>query len=889
MVRTAFVLVVVAVLAAMAWMVGGHDGAVAPPETRPSETAPGVPALAAPLASEASAADPDRTESAEPDAAGAAPRTIPADAVWLDVLVVDKQTQQPVAGADAVWDDYSDLEWLQRLSPREAHEFYRDRERSARERGWRGRSDRNGLLRVHLGKGSTTVWVREGTRYGMGGFSPQTTAPPSGYRIELVEDRTLRVLVRDAAGLPAPGVPVSVEPQDPEAKDQRIIVGTEITTEADGIATFLHVQERQIWSYGKLQGKPVATWNVHVALPGIGLPPIAVDAQVLPAEPIEVQLPPTGRLRAHLTFEGRPVCWLERLSYHAGPASDAMAANRAGWTWIDDDGQARFPHVPLGKTLFLMSRHGGLGNWRVEVAGPVRPAEEVVVAFDLATTVSSLVGRVFGEDGQPLANANLGADLDFGFMSGGSLVKTDAAGRFVWLLRQTPQAGAREMKLSRLRLHLRRDARPTLSVDVAPRELVEGRNDLGDLRLGVATLVVGGRFAFDSPGSAHAWLEVQRHTESRGRSGPEQRWDTVRNLQLDVQDDGVFAVRGAVEPGRYRVFVTSTQHLPVEPVEFRPGTADLVIPVRRGSALEATCLLPDGIQLQQIEMRLAATDPAPTAAEPSQGRRGDRLRAREGGHADGVARYRWDAVPPGAYTLRVEALGLAAPFTTIPDVVVPPPAGGDPRLLRIDLRERVGVLRVLVENPTERGGLVFFEPPHDDGPRRGFRLAGKETLLPAPKGPADLLVVAADFRPQRIVGASGSVTVRFEPWPRVDLRFVGAEVPADVTLRVSGSPLDPVPGADRQFVADWGGGSMSQFLLPRSSQVVADSAATLPVTDGVTRLQVRVAFGERGRSVSLNDVTPNEIVAGTAVTMTLSPEEITAAVATMRQQTNEKK
>lgn len=869
-------------VAAALWFALLGGGAALPPapafEPAPTVASPaGREVSAAPGAAVGSAVDPEERLPLHGSPTASPP--IPDDALWIDVLVVDKATQQPVPGAEAVWDDGSSTSG-RRLSSREVTLFWRARDQLAGERGWRGRTDAAGRLRVHVGNDLMQVFVRAGSRYGEGYWSRTTLPPGRMPRLELEEDRTLFVRVRDANGAPAAGVPVSLHQIEPDATE-RTSYGGERPTDATGIVAFRHVQALQVWPWGRFLGQPVEEWHVYIELPGLDLPPIRVDAQAPPHEPIDVQLPPTGRLRARVTLDGMAVPGLPRIGLTVDPKEDRYAIGGICFASADNDGWARFPHVPLGKTFLLTLRITG-GECALPLVGPTRPHEEVVVAFDLASMVATVVGRVFDERGQPVAG-DLSAEFEVAGSRGRTTISTDGSGRFTWLLRHKENENAPPPRtLSRLRLVLARTDAPTASVEVPPREVVRGRNDLGDLRLATAPLVVGGRFEWDSPGPGRAWIAIERHAPAHEPGAPE-GWERVRDLQIDVQDDGAFQARGRIEPGRHRLSLQSSAHLPVDPIEFTPGTADLTIRLQRGHRLEASVLVPTGITSERLRVRIEPSEASPAPAGGPL-RRIPGFVAQRAGHEGGAFRYEWPTLPAGSYTLVVESIADLAPFHVVEDVRVPVPAGGDDRLFRIDLRERIAVLRVRVELPpgTKASVLAFPEPQRHPQDWHGFAVDGDEAALPLPVRSVDLLFVGTGLRPVRVPRPSGERTVRMEPWPQVELHVRGAgDLPPGVELWALTRPLEPWPGGVPQFRTENGRGSLERYLLAADARPVRDGVATVRVGDGPWRLVFQVALGS-GPAVALQRPAPQLIVAGPPVEVLLPAEEVAAAVAALR-------
>lgn len=270
----------------------------------------------------------------------------------------------------------------------------------------------------------------------------------------------------------------------------------------------------------------------------------------------------------------------------------------------------------------------------------------------------------------------------------------------------------------------------------------------------------------------------------------------------------------------------------------------------------------------------------------------DPLRGHTWAREGATLKFRWPALENGTYSLVVEAPGFAEPLLVLADVVVPAPANGDPRLDPLDLRELVGTLLVRIPSGLAEGTrvLVFPQPQADDRVWDGFEM-GRELRIAVPKRPVDLLFAASERRPTMVRGAVDVVDVTLEPWPRVELRVLGADaLPAGVQLRAyarsPGKPEKP----ERQYRTANSGGGLSLYLAaPTSAPEVKDGVAMLTVGEGVSDLAFWVALDPRGRPTPLKKFTPNQIVAGAPVTVHLDADELRAAIEKLQQDAPSKK
>ena len=145
--------------------------------------APSKPAVAAPTASapsEVAAASP--VEASVRSVVVSAPEQppIPADAKWLDVLVVDAVTSQPVVGADVWWATEVSAALLAALPEKERIVYHESQELFATRFGWRTRSDGLGKVRIAAGESGADVQAAADGRYTRANIGGPLNAPPPG-------------------------------------------------------------------------------------------------------------------------------------------------------------------------------------------------------------------------------------------------------------------------------------------------------------------------------------------------------------------------------------------------------------------------------------------------------------------------------------------------------------------------------------------------------------------------------------------------------------------------------------------------------------------------------------------------------------------------------------
>ncbi|MEZ6038599.1 MAG: hypothetical protein R3F29_14045, partial [Planctomycetota bacterium] len=421
-----------------------------------------------------------------------------------------------------------------------------------------------------------------------------------------------------------------------------------------------------------------------------------------------------------------------------------------------------------------------------------------------------------------------------------------------------------------------------------------GRTELGDLRFALAPLFVGGRMVFDC--EDHSSRPYVEKLEGELRPDHEGNWRQVRGLQLTLGADGQFALRGEQPEGRYRLAMMTYQHLPVDPVEFTPGASDLRIEVHCGNQPEVTCLVTDQVLASQLRVTFVQPDAPPTVGGLNAMIGRDPMQADHMGRTDtGAERFRWRALPDGVYTLRIHAMP-ATPVVEIPNVVLPLPDGGDPRLSDIDLRQLVTSLRLVVrvDDSIQRRGstdvMAFVLPEPSDDDWRGVTVYNGEAILPVPKGPVDLLVLHYAGKPVTLRDVEGEAEVTVGPWPSVELTFVGLELlPEGAELiAIAQQPGYRESNDDRRrYLTDSRSGYIASLTQKgHSFATVEGGKATLEMAEDTASLGLNLRFADS--STSLRQFSPTQLVAGQPVTVQLSTEELHAAITRLQQKSTNK-
>ncbi len=812
-----------------------------------------------------SASSPSSSPARIVDTAPGAPE-LPAHAHLVDILVVDAATGAPVADAEVVFDGALTSERIAALPHDERNRYLQDREAAARTFGATTRTDAEGVAHVYVAARHAVVHARHGARYGVLHLDATSQGPPHRHRLELRPDRSVTVQVLDASGQPAIGVPLRIRGSGEDSvrvSEAAASVSPVETTAPDGVTTFVHLQNAH--ALNLLPNARDATWQVFVAVPGLEHVAAAVDLHVPPATPIVLRLPPTGAIATRLVAAGRRVGGRD-LKLTTEAALDGPNAWNLGWPRkADADGWTRFPHVPLGATFRVLAGHPVASR---AFAGPVTAGEELRFEFAPGDGVLVLTGRLVDAASAPIRSSSAQVDFDLGIAQGTAVVVTDADGHFTWVVGAKPSG---DVALKRLRFTLRSPNAPPTSHAVAPRSLSDAVTDLGDLMLRAPPVVVAGRFEFgDGVQPIPIAFDVERFVAVAG-PGQRDRWWRINGIDTSQQRDGSFAVTGEVPARRFRLVFPAYHHLPIEPIEFRFGASDLVIPVDLGASLTAIVLLPAGLPRDarglQGELRPVGNDPPARERLVVDVLRGQPERGE----------LRWKAIPAGDYVLEIRTSGAANPIATVHDVAVPGPPDGDPRLTAIDLRDRV---RVVTLRFGDAVSVVVFPMPQDPATEwGGIGFSGSELHLLVGADPTHLLVAAREWKPVELRDVRGEVDVVFERWPEVEIVFEGLDA------------LPPHVGVTAQFAAQsgdapryrvWGHSNDRNELLsaPTIGRTAESGRVRLPIGNEPRVLRLWLT-DEAGRAQPMRFSLPDVAPSASPVVVRIPPEVLQSALAAL--------
>jgi hypothetical protein len=695
--RTAIIAGLVGLVALAAWLrsearVREEAEGGSPAAGGAAQLADEVVGASAPRAGDGESSWTTRTPLQEPAAAADAHGGASSDG--LRVRVVDA-AGAPSPGAEVFLVDHG----IPR-APREKRAF-EPVDRMLEERGERRLADGQGWTRFAPPRAAASVAARTADGFALRDL---LAAEPGPVELVLAPDPVVRVRVRAGSGEPVEGVPVGLGSADGDV--------VRALTDDAGVAR-LRARGRGEWL------RPA---SVALALPLADPVVHPLDLEHVPAEPIELVLPPTGALDVVLVDErGAPWTPRTRVFVERVRPEEPLRAFRFAELWTEN-GVGRLEHVGLGIELRVVAEPEERDEVRAIVRGPERAGKSVEARIVVGAALPVIVGRAVDEVRRPLAHAQLEVRLHHGYGWSGRTTTTGADGGF-----RCELGGEEEHTLgATLELTARRATGETFHAELPSPRLQPGVHDLGELVLAPAPLVARGtvrepdgtpvpravvRLVPDAdPGLPWGGqsLSPELRTDALGRFEHRAVLD-ARTLGIDAEaEDFAFAPR---------------VHAPV-------GADGIELVLERAGS---------------IRVRLAGiglTDPIPELE-----REGQRMIRSQWSHSGDVRFYQ--RLLPGTYSLAF-GYSWSAARVRIDGIVVRAGAETrDPRLDPLDLAELLPLVTLTVVDPdgARVPGPSFFVPHAFDGQLQEVRgrADGERWLLPLDV-PQRVRVEAPGFR-----------------------------------------------------------------------------------------------------------------------------------------------
>jgi hypothetical protein len=415
-----------------------------------------------------------------------------------------------------------------------------------------------------------------------------------------------------------------------------------------------------------------------------------------------------------------------------------------------------------------------------------------------------------------------------------------------------------------------------MGVELPPRKVQKGRNDLGDVQLESSRVLLAGRVVRgDGAGDEQPAVEVHR---SQGTW-----WSQAWDLHLEWPERDRFELRGVLADGTpLRLVVREGPWLPVAPLDCAVGAKDLELRLEVAASLTATFLVDERTPVALLLWRLLRVEPP--EERDLHAAIMDRYRfLGQDTPKDGKLQRSWTGLTSGTYRLTVACPGIDEPVAQLDALRVDRGPCADPRLLAIDLRGRVRTLQVRATDADGRpvqDRAAFVVPVSRQKEWSGFHL-GLGFVDLATTGPVDLLVVAPGHRVARYEAAVRDCTVELQR--AAEARITVAlpfPLPEGRSLSLRLEPVLEVPrGTGIQL--DTGRGMGIENFLFESAPVGADGVATVPVRMP-GRHQLRVVLDDRRYIYGLEPRTLELAADGGTATVRVLEKDLNEALSKSR-------
>lgn len=797
-----------------------------PPAARPgADPEPPLPAKARTLPKAAAAAP--KTPAAPAEKASDA--STASGARWVEI--VDAATEVPIPDAEV---------------------FYRDSETPFEPRHFEhliagarsGRTDERGRIAIEWPEERTVLVLARAPGRAGGAVVPPWRSPDDVTRVALLPDWDIVVEVVDFALAPAPRVPVSRR----EQRSGNTMIDTASTDDAGRVVfrnTGLRVSS----------ANPKPDLEVSVGLPLVERLSRRIDPESPPTEPIRFTLPAVGSLSVRVldskrspVADGTSVDMTVVLPGESRDVSPFSRGDRIRASARTAGGTALFEHVDVGVDLEIrVTGETSEPKARDVVAGPKAPGELVEATLVLGVDHPVLVFRAVDEAGAPLPNEKLTLHSAFRSTnisnSGSAFATTDEAGVFEHELPTRFVEGDERS----LRVEARGGEIGTL-VDLS-RFFEPGPNDMGDIPLVRAPLLVGGRVV-DDAGKPAAGASVRVEVPVREATVTDRVWYWNEVPVAVVADaDGRFAARAFIADKTIRATAHEGGRRSAS-VECALGTGDVTLVLLGVGTVLGSVRLDSGIPGDSFEARLA---PRGSGGERSQA---DVDAERASVESSGA--FRFDERLPGSYRFALRLRGMAdadmSELVSFEGVEVT--AGKetrDPRLQNIDLGSRLNAMRLTLVPPSDharplKGNATFHASgAGGEAPQWKWFQSSPVTLV-TPSEAIDVTLAVTGFRTVRLENVRGDREVKLEP--ALEVRLV---LPESVDL-----PRPPVH-VKAALVPESVDGASPDF----GGNAFDDAREIRCLAPGVGRMKVQWIVERRaGDSASANtfDVEPAQYV-----------------------------
>lgn len=554
-------------------------------------------------------------------------------------------------------------------------------------------ADERGEVRLPEEQPIRWIHARSGALFGRAMMDTTSALP---LLLELGPEQVANLRVLDEDGHPRAGVAVGLRMLHGDNLGDCFVTGT--TRARDGVFELRHLETFAFY-WQRRTARIAASLAIPLREPVLReFDPAAQDAHT-----IELELPPTGRVRIRAVDElGQNFAAPALIGITAQALNPEDPGFVRGPQWVEiAEGVADFPCVGLGLDLVAYLRVLGqtheLASLRFD--GPTRAGETIDVDLRVGARTFAVTGTFIDENGAPLRDLyvrahpseavgrpkffhpkhlRIGADgrfrIDF----------DEAALRTIdlpWQLVSTTRPnGTDPGRLWSGTLDLRgRDPRP-------------GDHEIGEVLLRSSPPLASGVIVGANDAPMPASLRVEHRDPSRSNAPWSSPYFTP---EVVMHRSGAFALYGACPPGELRLIAHREGFLSSAPVPFARGEENLRLVMQTAAAIEGRVLLDPSVSPQTLQVRVTGSAVAPGPLHPGIAALDAKGRFRIGDLRAGRVAFRICAapsdanVPPAsADVFRIDELELEAGEVC-----------ADERVREIDLRGLVHCLRLHVADP----------------------------------------------------------------------------------------------------------------------------------------------------------------------------------------------
>jgi hypothetical protein len=684
-------------------------------------------------------------------------------ALEIEVIVVDRASRQPIAGARVRAASTNGLVAYDEHRP----QWHPEDDELLSAANANSITDEHGRAIVTLASLPAIVDARSGESWGSSRVRKDSALP---ILIEIELDRELAIQVVDGAGRPVSGVPVGIRscPGDGMPDD----AWSGVTQGAQGIARVRHVERY-------LARLKTSRACAHLAILAHDLERAEFDLDALPAQPIVLHLPPTGSVEIALFDDARRPVFARSILLSEGSdvGADGFPVKVEGPQLTPlaiDEGRALYPHVGLDLDLVAFASAPGYPAKGVHAIGPRVAGERVTIDLDLGAG-TFIVARLVDVSGVALANRAVRAEMQHrishGF--GGSNTedtKSDASGRIRLPIytKATPDLRG----TIAIRVDAGGNAEESSAVVSFPANMHAGDNDLGDVRVERPSMVLSGAVV-DELGRPvpNALIGVQMHEDARASSA----WQGAVGLSAACNADGKFVVNGPMPTRGLRLSARMIGYAQGDFVEAKPGDREVRILLPHVCKLTGSLLVdPSMASLRWLVVLKRGGDPKERS---DLGRNESAVVKRDGG-------FELDGLCAGVVAVEIHIDAHPITIAVIDQVELRPgEESRDARLQNLDLRH-VHMLQIDIVDENEQtvrvGHVICAES--DTIEKRSYSIANGSVHVIARSTSIDLDIRAPGFRPMQVHDVSEDRRVRLAHGPVVRIRL--AENAADVRPEV---------------------------------------------------------------------------------------------------------